>query len=206
MVDYEVLVEQTVAGDGAAWQTLWSEAEPLLLRVVGNPRFLGRLSRREDDRKNIVLEVMARLSADDFARLRGFVASRRDNPQLRFATWLRVVAKRVGIDYLRGHDHYLDRRREPGASSPGKWVEPGTLPSASKLGAARPPITDLGTAAELLRYAADRLDPAQHRALALWVQSASYEDIAREVELASARDAEKVVRAAIECLRRKFRA
>jgi hypothetical protein len=41
--------------------------------------------------------------------------------------WLIVVAKRVAIDYMRGLDTYIDRRREPGASKPGgrrsEWTE-----------------------------------------------------------------------------------
>jgi hypothetical protein len=39
----------------------------------------------------------------------------------------------------------------------------------------------------------------------LWTQSASYEDIARELELVGADFAERLVRAALERLRRHFR-
>lgn len=203
--DLEQLVLRAAAGDDAAWQELWRIVEPQLDRIIAQPRFLGRLGQREDDRRNIVLDVMARLAADDRKRLRGYVETRAGNPDLRFLTWLRVVAKRVGIDYQRGHGNYIDRRRVADASSPGKWIEPGTLPPGSQLPGERPPVTDRGTAQQLLRYAAAELPDEQRRALELWVQSESYDAIAREIGAANATEAERKVRAAIERLRRKFR-
>ncbi len=120
-------------------------------------------------------------------------------------TWLRVVAKRVGIDYLRGHPDYIDRRRQPDASSPGAWVDVGTMPPDSQLGGDRPPVTTRGTAGELLRYADGAMPPEQRRALELWVAGEPYEEIARAVGLPGAAEAERAVRAAIERLRRRFR-
>src|SRR6185369_7098146 len=153
--ELESLVERAAHGETAAWRTLWEDIEPWLEKVVANPRFVGRVGQRDDDRSNIIVEVMARLHADGFHRLKLYVETRRTSPQLKFKTWLRVVAKRVGIDYLRGHENYLDRRRDPNRSSSaaGKWVEPGALPSQSKLPGERPPMTNRGTALELLRYA-----------------------------------------------------
>lgn len=202
----ELLVLRAAAGDDVAWQDLWRVVEPELSRTIASPRFLGKLGQREDERRNIVLEVMARLAADGRARLRSYVDLRAQNPTMHFMTWLRVVAKRVGIDYQRGHGNYIDRRRaaEP-ASSPGKWIEPEPLPAASQLRGERPPVTDRGTAQQLLRYAAGALPDEQRRALELWVQSESYDAIATAVGAKSADDAEKMVRAAIERLRRKFR-
>ena len=203
----EQLVARAAGGDKAAWRTLWEHVEPWLEKVVGNPRFLGRVGQREDDRSNIIVEVMARLHADGFHRLKLYVETRRTSPQLKFKTWLREVAKRVGIDYLRGHENYRDRRRDPNrGSTPGQWVEPGTLPSQSKLPGERPPMTNRGTALELLRYATGTVPEPQLSALELWTEGASYEDIARELEIVGGADAaEKLVRAVIERLRRRFR-
>jgi DNA-directed RNA polymerase specialized sigma24 family protein len=202
--ELEGLVARAADGDELAWQRLWSTVEPRLERVVAQPRFLGRLGQREDDRRNIVVDVMARLRAGSFERLRLYLGARKDNPRLTFMGWLRVVAKRVGIDYMRAHPDYVDRRREADASRPGEWIEAGTLPPASRIGGERPGMTARGTAHELLAYAAE-LPEAQRRALELWVQSESFADIARAVGLASAADAERVVRAVLERLRRKFR-
>ena len=80
----EDLVEAAAAQDEAAWQRLWAAIEPPLARIVAQPRFLGRLGQREDDRRNIVVAVMARLRADRFHRLQLYLDAKRANPRLRF--------------------------------------------------------------------------------------------------------------------------
>ncbi len=201
----EDLVRAAAAGDEASWRQLWVAIEPRLHAIIARPRFLGRLGQREDDRRNIVVEVMGRLRADGFHRLGLYLEARRANPALTFMSWLRVVAKRVGIDYLRGHPDYIDRRREPGASAPGRWIEQETLPPASQMPGARVPVTTRGTAREMLRFASAEIPEAQRRALELWIQSHSDDAIAAELGLASATEAHRLVRAALERLRRQFR-
>jgi len=207
MLDEEALekfVEAAAAQDEAAWQQLWAMIEPPLSRIIAQPRFLGRLGQREDDRRNIVVAVMARLRADQFGRLQMYLDARKTNPRLRFLSWLRVVAKRVGIDYLRSHPDYV-RRHDENASRPGQWVDAGTLPPASQIFGERPPVTTRGTARELLQFAAGAIPDEQRRALELWAQSESFDDIAKALGFATASEAEKTVRAAIERLRRRFR-
>jgi DNA-directed RNA polymerase specialized sigma24 family protein len=203
-VQLEQLVGAAATGDKRAWQRLWAEIEAPLSRIVAQPRFLGRLGQQEDDRRNIVVAVMARLGAEDFHRLKLYLEARRTNPRLRFMSWLRVVAKRVGIDYLRAHPNYV-RRDDSQASHSHRWVDPKTLPPASQVAGERPPVTNRGTARELLRYAAGAIPPEQLRGLELWAQGESFEEVAAALGLASAREAEKTVRAAIERLRRKYR-
>ena len=201
--ELEQLVAAAIAND-RAWQRLWAAIEGPLSRLVAQPRFLGRLGQREDDRRNIVVAVMARLRADNLARLRMYLDAKAQNPRLRFMSWLRVVAKRVGIDYMRSHQDYV-RRTEENASTPGKWVDAGTLPPASQIMGERPPVTNRGTAREMLAFAAGAIPDDQRRALELWSQSESFADIAKALGLPSTQDAEKAVRAAIERLRRRFR-
>ncbi|MBA3503774.1 MAG: hypothetical protein M4D80_33315 [Myxococcota bacterium] len=202
--ELEGLVVAAAAQDEVAWQRLWAVIEPPLSRIIAQPRFLGRLGQREDDRRNIVVAVMARLRADSFGRLQMYLDARTSNPRLRFLSWLRVVAKRVGIDYLRSHPDYV-RRHDADASRPGVWIDAGTLPPASQIFGERPPVTNRGTARELLRFAAGAIPDDQVRALELWAQSESFDDIAKALGFASAQEAEKIVRAAIERLRRRFR-
>jgi len=202
--ELEALVVAVAGADEIAWQRLWRMIEPPLLRMVAHPQFLARLGQREDDRRNIVVAVMARLRVDKFQRLRLYLDARRENPRLRFISWVRVVAKRVGIDYLRAHPDYV-RRTDTNASAPGRWVDAGTLPPASQLVGDRPPITNRGTARELLQVAAGLVPEAHARALEMWTQGETFGDIADSVGLPSARDAEKLVRAVIERLRRKYR-
>jgi len=194
--DMEQLVERAADGDEEAWRGLWEIVEPMLARLIAQPRFLGRLGQRDDDRGNIALAVMARLRADRWHRLRLYLEARRTNPTLRFESWLRVVAKRVGIDYLRAHPDF-DRRET-------RWVTQVTLPPASELGGERPPVTDRGTARELLELAAS-FPADQRRALELWAHGESFAVIALALGRTRELDAQRVVRAAIERLRRYYR-
>jgi DNA-directed RNA polymerase specialized sigma24 family protein len=181
--EIERLVASAAAADDAAWHSLWAAIETPLSRIIAQPRFLGRLGQREDDRRNIVVAVMARLRADSFGRLRQYLDAKTQNPRLRFMSWLRVVAKRVGIDYLRSHPDYV-RRHDANASRPGAWVDAEELPSASQIFGDRPQFTNAGTAQELLE---------------------SFDEIAKQLKLPNATAAERVVRAVIERLRRRFR-
>jgi DNA-directed RNA polymerase specialized sigma24 family protein len=200
--DLDALVRDTLEGDEAAWRKLWQAVEPSLYARLRRPHVLGRLSQSEDDCRNIVVEVMGRLRANDFGRLRQFVEAQRQNPAVPFMGWLLVVAKRVAIDYLRGMETYIDRRHEKDASTPGAWHQVGALPSESKLPGVRPPVTGRGTARELMAYAGDELPPDQQAALAAWLGGSSFEEIAAGGD---SKDAEKLVRAALVKLRRHFR-
>jgi DNA-directed RNA polymerase specialized sigma24 family protein len=198
--DLESLIEATLAGDEEAWQRIWKAVEPTLIGILRRSTGLGRLAHSEDDYRNIVVEVMGRLRVDEFRRLRQFAQARRQNPGLAFVGWLVVVARRVAIDYMRGHEAYIDRRHQKDASSPGAWRDFKTLPSESQLGGTRPAITARGTARELLAFAEAELDPEQRAALDAWLAGASFGEIG-----ADARQAERLVRSALVRLRRRFR-
>ncbi len=200
------LVSSTVAGDPGAWGSLWQALEPRLFGLMRSPRITGRLSQDHDECRNIVVEVMARLSDDDYRRLRMYLDARAKSPSLQFFPWLIVVARRVAIDYLRGHGEYIDRRRSRNTgSAPGRWVERKTMPSESRIGGNRPQLTNHGVAMTMLRYAYRELPSQQLTALERWVVGTSYSDIAQELSLKQGNQAEKLVRAALQRLRREFR-
>lgn len=207
MTDAEIedLIPRAVEGDEAAWRSLWEGLEPRLGAVVRKPRFAGRLSRNEDDVRNILVEVMGRLRDDDYRRLRRYLQQKAAKPKMTFMPWLIVVAKRIAIDYLRAHADYIDKRRNLDTESPGKWVEHGTLPTDSRIDGGRPPVTNQGTALAMLRYAHQMLPPEQVGALELWILQKSFAEIADELQLESPKAAERLLRAALERLRRHFR-
>jgi hypothetical protein len=204
--DIHQVVEEVVSGEAQAWGLLWEAVEPRLLRYVSSPRVTGRLSQDTDECRNIVVEVMARLNDDGFRRLRMFVDSRAQRPDLEFWPWLMVVTKRVAIDYQRGHGEYIDRRRSRNTgSAPGLWLQRKTLPTDSRLDGARPPITNYGAAMAMLRFAYRNLPEDQLAALEAWIVGSPFATIASDLSLGSAKDAEKTVRAALQRLRRHFR-
>src|SRR5262249_54737735 len=156
--------------------------------------------------RDVIVAIMARLREGDFHRLHLYLEARRADPELTFMRWLTVVAKRVAIDCLRADPEYVDRRRSKDASEPpGVWIETEALPSDQDLSGGRPPMTNRVTARQILRYAAGVLSDAQHRALELWAGQASLEDIAGALSLDGAPAAERLVRAAVERLRRHYR-
>ncbi len=136
---------------------------------------------------------------------RRYLEARRENPNLHFVPWLIVVARRIVVDYQRAHGEYIDRRRTPDASSPGKWIQKATLPNDSRLHGIRPQMTNRGAAMTMLRYAYSELPADQLDALLLWIINTPYSEIASELGLDSPKDAERRVRAALERLRRHFR-
>ncbi len=205
--ELERLVARAAAGDEEAWRALWSTLEPRLAGLLRKPTFLPHLTRREDAIRDIVVAIMGRLRQNDFHRLHLYLAARDADPALVFMRWLMVVAKRVAIDSLRAHPDYVDRRRAAGSEDepPGAWIETEELPADGSTHGARPPMTNRVTARQILRYAQGVLPDAQRRALELWAEHGSAEEIARALGLASAGEAERVVRAAVEWLRRHFR-
>ena len=200
----EELVSDAASGNEAAWWLLWEEVEPKLERILRNPRVTGRLCGNIDDIRNILVAVMDKLLADDRRRLRSYV-EKKSNQKGGFPAWLAVVTKRVAIDYIRSHDDYIDRRHKD-ESSAGMWVIAKELPSDSQLFGNRPPVTDRGSALALLRYAYSTLPEDQMAALEMWILNKPYTDIAADLKVESAQDAHKMVRAALERLRRRFRA
>jgi len=198
------LLTRACEGDDEAWQAVWTWIDPRLSALVSQPRFLARISQHEDDRRGVILSVMERLREDGFRRLKLFQKARALDGRLPFMAWLAVVTKRVAIDYLRAHPDYVDLRRRPGSEAPGAWVDVQALPSEWRVPGVRPPVTARGTAAELLAFARRELPAQQQRALELWTQGESSSEIARAMGLSTS-EAERLVRAAVERLRRKFR-
>ncbi len=98
----EALIARATRGDEAAWRELGHVLEESLDAVLGDRHFLGRVVPRLADRRTIIREVLHRLREDELHRLELFVETRRTNPKLELATWLRVVAKRVVLEHPRG--------------------------------------------------------------------------------------------------------
>jgi hypothetical protein len=100
MEDLDQLVVAAADDDEHAWRRLWASIHPPLSRLVAQPRFLGSHEACDEDREHIVAAVHARLRAGRFHRLHLYLEAKRANPRLRFASWLRVVAQRAGLDYV----------------------------------------------------------------------------------------------------------
>jgi DNA-directed RNA polymerase specialized sigma24 family protein len=199
------LAAEAAAGDEDAWQRIWRRVDGPLAAMI-RQFHMGRISHEEDERRAVILEVMARLRVDGFRRLRQFVEASARDPKLALLPWLKVVARRVAIDQMRAHPSYVvGRRDEAGGRGTGAWKDPKSLPPPSLLPGERPAMTRDGTARQMLAYAREALPEPQYRALALKVQGEEPSAIAAALDLADAAAAERLVRAAMERLRRRFR-
>src|SRR6266508_6030551 len=76
----ETLVERVLSQEAGAWQELFQVVDPRLYALIRRPSFLGRLSQNEDDCRNIVVDVLDALQAQDHARPRRFVEARAQYP------------------------------------------------------------------------------------------------------------------------------
>jgi DNA-directed RNA polymerase specialized sigma24 family protein len=197
----EALVLEASRGDEDAWQALWCRVEP---RLRGYLRRC-RTGARPDELADVMVTVMARLRAHGFRRLRRYVVMRAMNPTTTFMRWLMVVARRVMIDCVRADPEYLDRRHAGVGATAGRWCRAEALPVDLVDPAARGATTARLAADEVFRYATGVLPVVQRDALELWAHHGTTADIAARLGLRGPADAQRLVRAAIERLRRYFR-
>jgi DNA-directed RNA polymerase specialized sigma24 family protein len=211
----EELVERTIGGEGDAWQELWLAVEPTLYRIAAHFRVTSRLSRSDDDRRNIVVRVMGQLHADGFRRLRLYCASRARRGDGTFRAWLTTLAARSAISYLRAHPEYLGRPG-PDEVRRGRWAQILPLcgehddpPSDAALraggradepGAAADPVRTMEGRA-LMARARETLREDQLAALMLWLTGREHGEIAAELGLDGALAAERLVRSALKRMR-----
>jgi DNA-directed RNA polymerase specialized sigma24 family protein len=192
------LVERTLHGDEDAWHKLWLAIEPTLLAVTSRWRITSRLSRREDDRRNIVVQVMGRLRADRFRRLRRFHESVGQYDPGSFRPWLATVAARSAISYVRTHAEYRCPARGT-APDVERWTR--TEPIASEHGEKSNDPTRAIEARILLDRAPRHLRSDQLDALRLWLEGCDHAEIAARLGLMNRVCADRLVRSGLKRLR-----
>ena len=193
----EPLVRRTLARERRAWPELWLAVAPAIEEMAGRFCVAGRLSAHEDERRDVVVDVMEHLQANDFERLRPFHdALRRRDGSAR--VWLSTVTRRSAVSHTREHPENFggDERR---------WAD--LVPLPEDLEEQLPVPARAARAADahgILAYAARELPEAQVTALRLWLVGHGPDEIAAVLGLASAPAADRLVRAAIKALRRRF--
>lgn len=195
----EACLERSLAGDDAAWvhllRLLWERVD---LRVVTS-RFMGQLRGSNDDRREVVSRVFARLRRNELRALRTFPAWRDAHPDKTFDDWLTILVTNVIRDYV------AERLGDLDASGAGLKRLVNTL--AESLDGAdvplRPSITNTVAAAQLIAVAKQRLPADQQSALGGWLAGADFAELAARHGW-STDLARKKVRAAIARLRREL--
>ena len=199
-------VPRVVLGDDAAWQQLAGELEPHLIALLRRSRTLGPMRHNVDDCRAVMTSVLERLKKDDYRGLRLFQSWIAANPGKDFGDWIRIVTVNLARDHV--SSRLGDAEHAEGEPPRNKRLL-NTLASLLPVDddhrlAFRPLMTMDQLARELMEYAAQTLDPVQLRALTLWIEGASFDEVATELELPRAQDATKMVRAALARMRRHF--
>ncbi len=199
-------VPRVIDGDGAAWHELVTQLEPMLIQLLRRSRTLGPMRHNPDDCRGVMISVFERLKKDDYRGLRLYQPWADANPGKDFADWIRIVTINMARDHVSSR---LGEAARADREAPLNKRMLHTLASLLSDGddhrlAYRPSMTHVQLARELLEYAERELDPAQLLALRRWLEGASFTEVAGELALASPREAEKTVRAAVARLRRQF--
>jgi DNA-directed RNA polymerase specialized sigma24 family protein len=155
--------------------------------------------RRPGGRRGPAPRRLERLRADGHAALRRFVETRAKYPATSFERWLGVVVANAFVDQLRARPELQRRRRQGGRAL--ERVE--VIPLVEVAGGA-----DVATEVEVRRIVACLAEgdfpAAQRRALLLWLLGHTASEIAADLQLGGAPEAERLLHAARQRLRRRF--
>lgn len=195
------LIERVLEGDDDAWSQFFAQVHPICLAICRRRHLGNRLPSPEDARHDVALRTLDRLRAGDFAALRRYVETRQKYPGLGFTSWLATVVSRGFVDYVRARPE-VQRRRDGGGRK--LFIVPST-PLTPEMPDNR---SSVRTNVEIRRIMTCLLDDgfpqSQRRALLLWLEGADAAEVAQELDLADAKEAHRLLRAARQRLRRAF--
>ena len=163
---------------------------------------MGSYRRSPDDVRNIMAKVFERLRRHEFRALRTFPAWLENNSEKSFVDWLTIVTVNVLRNYISSK---LGAAAASGASIKqlvNTFADEVNLDDDGPL--VRPQITTNETARQIFDYAREHLPEDQLAALGAWIEGASNDEIAAELQLTDARAADRVLRAGLARLRRHF--
>jgi hypothetical protein len=155
-----VLGEQGGAQKQARYQ-MWNEVGFFVERILELP--IGRLNEDPDARRDIAVNVLAKLEANNFAHIREW--RRRQRLRCDHAswwTWIRTIARRTAIDFARLHPENVGRRGEAFSWVRVEPIDPAVLNESVGVGSS----SDPGSTAEMLRNSLAFLGSADEDTLA----------------------------------------
>jgi DNA-directed RNA polymerase specialized sigma24 family protein len=192
---------RAVRGDADAAQRLTEHLWPFWVELVRSSRSMGSLARSEDHVHEVVVRLVGKFSRGTAPGLARYAPWRERHTDKTFGDWVRIVAKNQVRDYVR---EQMGAATAPAGEPSLKRLlnEFASSPALEELGE-RPPLTAAQTARQLLEFAARRLPQDQLRVLGLWLEGATFEEMAEGGER-DPDDARRLLRAAVATLRREF--
>lgn len=194
----EALAQRAAKGDRAALREWLERLWPVLVGLVRSSGSMRSLIYSDDHVHNVVQAALEKLSRG----VESYVAWRGVHPEKGVLDWVRIVTKNAIRDYLRAQLGPRTATAEPSAKR--LLNEFAASEQLDQVGQ-RPPFTAAQTARELYEFAKERLTAPQLRALSLWLEGQSFEEIAADLRIATGAAA-PLLQAGIAVLRRHFRA
>jgi DNA-directed RNA polymerase specialized sigma24 family protein len=217
MTDYAELIPRIVAGDVEAWTAFQAAAQPTVLAMARGHRTLRSkgLAALPDDVAEVVTATFERLSRSDYQNLKSYLASAPPPESGRtssFDAWLYGAVDYTVLEHIRKR---IGRR--PAVSS---TEAPRVQPSKRDLQSQAARLDDVGldrafvktlgmtarlTVAEIYEHVEREFGAVEARAIRLYyAEDLSFEQIAAQLSLPTAKDAQKMIRRLNGRLRHRF--
>jgi len=204
MTDLHQLVQRTVAGEAGAWAALQAAVVPTVQAITRGHRSMRSkgLATQPDDVAEVVTVTLERLARDDFQNLRRFCERSEQATQPdSFDAWLYGAVDYVVREHLR-------RRfgRAPKQEAKAERPQPSKRDLQSHAGRLddgeldRMLLSQLGmtmrlTVAQIFAHIERDFTPEEARALRMYFSDdAGFEEIAKTLGLADAKQAERLIR------------
>lgn len=195
------LAHRAAQGDVEALDALAANLWPAWIKMVESDRSIRALPRTEDHGQNVAATLLAKLKKRQGHALRLYLLWAERHADKTFLDWMRITTKNAVRNYVAAR--LGPRASLPDDPSPKRLLnEAASSELLDELGA-RPAVTAAQTARELLDFAETQLPRDQWRALALWLEGATFDEIASELGVDDAQ-ASRLQRSAVAVLRRKF--
>jgi hypothetical protein len=197
----EELAERAQQGDAAAQSQLVEHLWPQWLKQARASRSMAALARSEDHVREVAARVAEKLTKKGGHALRLYPLWRGAHPDSDFGDWIRIVVANVIRDYVR--EQIGNSKLDDGEISPKRLLNQLTRsPAADRFGF-RPAFTTAQAARQVVEFARAKLPPEQLRAIELWLEGATDDDMDREFGTSPGRGRE-LMRAGVAVLRREF--
>lgn len=196
------LIARVVGGDRSAWRILFSTYGPIVERIARTNRSMGSYRGSADDVRNVMAKVFERLRRHDFRALRTFPTWLSHNQSKCFGDWLAIVTVNVIRNYISSKLGAPSATGESIKQLVNTFADELNLDSDGPI--LRPKVTTNETARQILDYASKHLSEDQLAALGAWIEGASNDEIAAGLQLANAREADRLLRSGLARLRRHF--
>lgn len=199
----EMLAQRAMQGDTTAQRSLIEHLWPFWIALARANKGMGALARSEDHVREVAVRLAEKLGSKSGHALRLYSLWRQKNPDKDFGDWIRIVQANIVRGYVR--EEIGSVRLAEGEISAKRLLNEFTSSPLVETQGFRPPYTAKQVVRQVVEFARAHLPSNQLRALELWLEGASYDELDRELEVQPGAGKD-LMRAGVAVLRRTFAA